>query len=283
MITTAFKAHLQSLFNFQLQLVQPLSGGDINQVYLITTDSGKLVVKVNNASKFPKMFEKEAQGLALLQKTNTFKIPEVIGYGTFNEQSYLLLEYITLGSKDQNFWKLFGKQLVTLHKHTSATFGLEADNYIGSLLQYNKKHINSAEFYVRQRLQPQLELAAQNGYIFSNTDKLYNNIEAILPDEPPALIHGDLWSGNFMVNENALPVLIDPAVSYAPREMDLALMLLFGGFDPMVFEEYDNLYPLESGWRDRTDIFQLYYILVHLNLFGTSYYGQAKEIISKYN
>tara|TARA_R110002072_G_scaffold4384_16_gene30802 strand:+ start:2184 stop:2876 length:693 start_codon:yes stop_codon:yes gene_type:complete len=230
------------------------------------------------------MFEAEAKGLQLLKNTNTFKIPEAISYGETEKHSYLLLEYINPGTKSPNFNNTFGHQLAAMHQNTASHFGLDHDNYIGSLPQINDCNItHSAEFFVEKRLNPQWHLATQNGFDFKNIDAFLKNIQNEIPNEPPALIHGDLWNGNYLVDTYGNPCLIDPAVSFTSREMDLAMMQLFGGFPERVYSIYNENFPLENNWKNRTDIWQLYYLLVHLNLFGSGYYNQVNTIIKKYS
>lgn len=230
------------------------------------------------------MFEKEAKGLQLLFDTQTFRIPKVINYGEANGTSYLLLEFIHSTSKKPTFWEDFGRQLAKLHQTTQAVFGLDHDNYIGSLPQYNVcKITNAAQFYIEKRLEPQFKLAIEKGFSFKKLSTFYKNIENEIPNESPALIHGDLWNGNYLVDNSGTPCLIDPAVAFAPREMDLAMMQLFGGFPDVVFTTYDTVFPLEKSWKNRVDLWQLYYLLVHLNLFGNSYYQSVSSIFAKYN
>jgi fructosamine-3-kinase len=270
--------------NLKLQNHKPLHGGDINDVFLLETDKGKFVIKLNDASRFPKMFEAEAKGLQLLKNTKTFKIPEVINFGETENHSYLLLEYINPGTKNSNFNKTFGSQLAAMHKNTATYFGLDHDNYIGSLPQKNDGNFTlSSEFYIEKRLKPQLHLAAQNGFNFKNLNPFFKNIQNEIPDEPPALFHGDLWNGNYLVDNSGNPCLIDPAVCFASREMDLAMMQLFGGISDEVFNTYNETFPLEKDWKTRTALWQLYYLLVHLNLFGSGYFNQVNTIIRKYS
>lgn len=242
-----------------------------------------MVVKLNVADKFPEMFQKEAAGLKLLKNSGSFRIPEVFGFGEISNHAYLLLEYLPNGKKGHGFWLDFAEKLVELHKNTSETFGLDHDNYIGSLPQYNKTKIqNSTEFYYEKRLKPQLDLAAKNGYNFKDLDKFYGNLRNNIPDENPSLVHGDLWNGNYMVTDNSEAVLIDPAVAFAPREMDIAMMQLFGGFPSEVFSHYHAIFPMENGWEERIEIWQLYYLLIHLNLFGRGYFSSIERIIKRY-
>ncbi|SKB75438.1 hypothetical protein SAMN05660776_2842 [Salegentibacter holothuriorum] len=259
-----------------------LTGGDINDVFLITAGDKKQVVKINNAEKFPGMFAAEKAGLEALHKPKVIDVPNVLGMGEIENTSYLLLEYKESAAKSSTFWKDFGKQMAALHKITSEEFGFHQDNYIGSLPQKNKSTKSAVDFYISQRLEPQFKLAKDTGYDLGVTKSFFRNISEIIPDEKPALIHGDLWGGNYLVNGNGDPCLIDPATAFAPREMDLSMMQLFGGFDKELFKIYEKEFPLESGFEERIPLWQLYYLLVHLNLFGAGYKPQVTSIIKQY-
>ncbi len=264
--------------------VKELGGGDINEVFLITTSAGQeLVVKLNDSKKYPNMYRAEKNGLETLAGTNTIQIPKVINYGETGDQSYILMEYIATGKPGGDFWETFATQLADLHRNTSAQFGFSEDNYIGSLPQQNNPITDAAEFYVTQRLEPQLELAKKQDFDLGISKYFLRNISENIPDEPPALIHGDLWNGNLLITAEGSACLIDPAVAYAPREMDLAMMKLFGGFDPRLFRTYAEEFPLERGFEERLPLWQLYYLLVHLNIFGKGYLNQVNNIIKKYN
>ncbi len=229
------------------------------------------------------MFSKEANGLDLLASAKALKTPNVLSFGTIENNSYLLLEYINSGKKLVDFWGNFAIGLAKQHQKTQKTFGLEEDNYIGSLPQYNNSDSSFlVNFYIENRLEPQFQLAAKNGFSFK-TDAFYKNLSSIIPEEEPALIHGDLWNGNFMISAKGNPCLIDPAVSFAPRELDIAMMHLFGGFSEELFSTYHEIFPLQKNWKDRIDLFQLYYLLVHLNLFGSTYYNSVNSIVKKHS
>jgi len=269
--------------NLKLENAKSLQGGDINEVFLLECGSEKYVIKINEASKYPNMFESEALGLKLLQVTNTFKIPKIIAAGVEGKTSYLLLEYISTGSTYQVFWKDFAYCLVKLHQTTQNNFGLKHNNYIGSLQQINNIESSASDFYINQRLIPQFKIADEFDFKFSSLERFLKNISEEIPDEAPSLIHGDLWNGNYMVSNKGEPTLIDPAVAYAPREMDIAMMHLFGGFPQDVYSIYNEQFPLIENWKDRISLWQLYYLLVHLNLFGSSYLSQVKGIIKRYS
>ncbi len=283
MLSKKLIKHLENLLSERIISTKPLSGGDINEAFLLTTNNREMVVKINSVSKFPGMFKAEARGLKELMDANIFKIPEVLFFGKDVDVSFLLLEYIKSGNKTPDFWSIFGERLASLHQQSKPYFGFESDNYIGSLQQYNFKYSSASEFYITQRLQPQFQMAIKRGFSFSSLDSFYVAIENEIPDEASSLIHGDLWSGNFMIDINGSPCLIDPAVAYASREMDISMMYLFGGFEHELFEVYNDIFPLIDGWKKRMEIWQLYYLLVHLNLFGDSYLPQIQSILKKYS
>ncbi|MGB8705026.1 MAG: fructosamine kinase family protein [Gillisia sp.] len=269
---------------FKLHKFLPLSGGDINQVFLLTSESGKKVVaKINDAHNFPGMFRAEKAGLEALTSCNAINIPEVVATGTSGEYSYLLLQHIESGKKSPRFWEIFGKQLAALHKCTSEKFGFSEDNYIGSLPQQNNTCSSASEFYISQRLEPQLRIAEEKGFNLKVKNSFFKTISEIIPQEPPSLLHGDLWNGNFLVNSEGLPCLIDPAVAYAPREMDLSMMKLFGGFDDSLFQAYHGEFRIQDGFEERIVLWQLYYLLVHLNIFGAGYRKSVADILQQYS
>lgn len=283
MLPVPLKIHLEERFLFSIKKIEALSGGDINEVYLLKTSSQNYVVKVNEVNVFPAMFKKEFNGLEALRKTHTIDIPEVLEFGDFQEYTYLLLAYKESGKASRTFWEVFGQQMATLHENSQKYFGFKEDNYLGSLRQYNQQEDTASAFFIHQRLMPQFELACENGYEFKQLDTLYKKVEQLIPKEKPSLIHGDLWAGNYLINAQDQPCLIDPAVSYAPREMDLAMMRLFGGFNDRLFLAYHEAFPLQEDWKERIKLWQLYYILAHVNLFGGNYYTSAKAIIKKYS
>lgn len=269
--------------NLELLEVKRLSGGDINDVYLLKCTSSDLVIKLNHTDKFPGMFEAEAEGLSILKASESFRIPEIINCGIESEQAYLLLENIEQGAISNRFWTDFAEQLAKLHRSSNSRFGLDHSNYIGSLTQRNSHHDVASEFYIDERLEPQFSSVSKQGYSFSDLGSFYKNISEIIPKENPSLIHGDLWSGNYLVSSKGEPVLIDPAVAFAPREMDLAMMQLFGGFPAKVFSIYNEIFPLTENWESRIPLWQLYYLLVHLNLFGSGYLSRVEQIVKSYS
>lgn len=278
----------ETLLNTSIQAAFRVSGGDINEARRLETSKGKFFLKMNHGAHVQELFAAEAKGLHLLAQTRALRIPQVIGFSqTENGASgFLLLEYIEPGSRRPDFWQRFGEGLAALHRTRKEYFGLDADNFIGSLPQSNTPYKKWVDFYIYQRLVPQVELA-ESFHRLHLTDLqyfeiLYKKLSDIIPEEAPALIHGDLWNGNFLADENGAPVLIDPAVCFASREMDLAMSLLFGGFDEAFYQAYRNAYPLLPGWEERMEIYQLYYLLVHVNLFGGGYVQSVRQVLRRF-
>lgn len=265
---------------------QPVSGGSINKAYRLETQQGAYFLKLNDGPQAAAMMAADAYGLQLLGRAGPLSVPKVIAQATVQGDSYLLLAFIEEGRATPAFWQAFGEGLAELHRQTASAFGLDRDNFIGSLPQRNHQHQEWADFYREERLRPQVQMALEQGLLWPGAaaqfDCLYAQLPHLCPEEPPALTHGDLWSGNFLVAKDGAPVLIDPAVSYAHREMDLGMSLLFGGFAPAFYEAYEGTYPTAPGFRKRAGIYKLYYLLVHVNLFGRSYTGAVQDIVSKW-
>ena len=263
-----------------------IGGGDISQACLLETTRGKFFLKMNTGTAAGRMFATEAKGLQMLAKSGALRVPEVIGLGQNAGHAFLLLEYLEPGYRPPGFWEEFGAALAALHRSSAPRFGLDYDNFIGSLPQSNDRHDNWPAFFTSERLQPQLELALHGHQLTSadagNFECLYKKLPEICPAEPPALIHGDLWSGNFMCSSDGRPVLVDPAVSYSHREMDLAMSRLFGGFDRQFYRSYEEAWPVAPGFGQRLPVYQLYYLLVHVNLFGGGYAGSVRSILQQF-
>jgi protein-ribulosamine 3-kinase len=272
----AFKSKIQ------IKGFKALSGGCINQAISAETSAGDFFIKWNSPELLP-MFESEAKGLDLLAKAGAIRIPEVHCFGYNDRCSFLILEFVRQEAPGKNFWRNFGIALSMLHRQTKSKFGLEFNNYIGSLPQQNDLYENWFDFFVRNRLEVQLKIGLDKGIIDRRlTDDfhlLYKKLPDLLPEQKPALIHGDLWSGNFIVAGQVC--LVDPAVYYGSRESEIAFTRLFGGFDPEFYMSYKDGFPMPSGFEERVDIYNLYPLLVHLNIFGGTYLNQIKQILKK--
>ena len=261
-----------------------LSGGSINRVYKCSSEHRQFVIKLNDARKYPLMFEKEEKGLDLLNSSN-FRIPTTLKTGTDQNISYLILEHIDNKGNRINEIEL-GTQLAEMHLITSDSFGLDHDNYIGSIPQINNKESDWTTFYQSMRIEPLVRKGFDSGMLETKVirlfEKVYKELDRLIPIEPASLLHGDLWQGNIICNENSSPVLIDPAVYYGHREIDLAMLQLFGNISDDTLEAYNNIYPLDKHWQERIDLHQLYPLLVHLILFGGSYYETVLKTLKKY-
>lgn len=258
-----------------------ISGGCINQAARVQTNEGHLFVKWN---KIRALLETELEGLKTLEQTGSIKIPKVYGLTNLEGNSLLFLEYIEPGMRQVNFWENFGRKLAEMHLSSQTQFGFPNDNYIGSLFQSNTWYDSWISFYIEKRLMPQIQKA---GSLLSIEIKdwfelLFNKLPSILPEQSPQLLHGDLWSGNYMVGPEGEPVIIDPSVYYGVGEVDLAMTRLFGGFDIKFYQSYLENNPLDPGWEDRLEIYKLYPLLVHVNLFGSGYVGSLQSILKQF-
>lgn len=263
------------------------SGGDINRAASVTSSYGKLFVKWNDP-RFNVMFEKEARGLKLLAASCPLKIPEVIGCGSVENASYLVLTYLEKGIENKVYWQQLGEGLAALHLQQSEFYGLDHDNYIGRLAQQNEKTTGWLEFFVNARLKQQLNLALRTNYVsqaFSaQFDAFLDKLPGIMPESEASLLHGDLWSGNAMSVVPAQAGIFDPAVYWGAREMDLAMTRLFGGFDARFYEAYHQVYPIPEHFEELVDVYNLYPLMVHVNLFGpnSGYSRSVSQIINRY-
>lgn len=289
MNATLVEAVTRAIFHDQTAVkptVTAVTGGDINHAARVTFGDRPYFVKWNAAVKYPRMFALEANGLHALNSANAITTPHVVATAETAHDAFLVLDFVETGAQPTSFWNTFGKQLASLHRHTHKLFGFKEDNYIGSLFQSNMQLRSWADFYVINRLDVQLEMAFNAGKIHQSVSRafnvLYTKLEELVPQEAPALLHGDLWGGNYLVGPHGAPVLIDPAVYYGHREMDLAMMHLFGGFSSQLFQTYHEVFPLQSGWQERLPIHQLYPLLVHVNLFGGGYVKQVEHVLKRF-
>lgn len=266
--------------------VRSVAGGSINQAYRLKSSRGNYFLKVNHATRFPGMFEAEARGLRLMRDTGEIGVPRPLATGQEGDEAFILMAFVEAGRADDAFWERFGKELARMHKHTSESFGLDHDNYIGSLPQSNEARPDWQSFFAEMRLEPQVRMARDTGKMDRNDqrafDTLYERLDRLFPKEAPALIHGDLWSGNYMVGPGGSPSILDPAVYYGHREMDLGMSTLFGRFGDAFYRAYDGEHPLEEGWEERLDLANLYPLMVHVNLFGGGFASEVRSILRRF-
>lgn len=280
------KSGFSDRLKINVRNITDVGGGSINFTFRVDADDQTYFVKVNTSSEFPGMFTLEKNGLDLLRKSNVISVPQVLFIYENEKYQMLVLEWIESGRKSKNFFVDFGKSLALMHQVRNNNFGLDHDNYIGSLKQINSFKADATEFFIQNRIQVQAELAIKNRLLnavdISNLEQLYDKLKNIIPDEPPSLLHGDLWSGNFICDRKSDAWLIDPAVYYGPREAEIAMTNFFGGFDPDFYSSYNEVYPLPPGWQERLPLWNLYPLLVHLNLFGSGYLIQVRNVLKKF-
>ncbi len=270
---------------------QAVHGGDANDAYrLVLSDGSILFLKVNSISNAD-FFRAEAEGIAAIKSTGAVRVPDIYAIGTDDGSSFLLMEHIERAWMGQGFWEALGHNLSSMHRADTTSFvsggkyGLNSDNYIGAGKQKNTPKSSWIEFFSECRLRPQFELAA--GYFDSRTIKMANRLldgldRFLFEPDKPSLLHGDLWSGNFMSDENGRPMLIDPAVYIGCSEADIAMTELFGGFDRRFYESYFEAEGQIPGYSDRRDLYNLYHLSNHLNLFGSAYLPSVVRTIEKY-
>ena len=273
---------------FEVRGATSVGGGSINEAYRLEgTDGARYFLKLNDRRHYP-MFVAEAAGLDAIAATNTIRVPRPIAHGSAGGQSYLVLEHLELSSRGDA--KLLGEQLATLHRCAGEKFGFAQDNFIGTTPQPNawpsEQKTNWVDFWREQRLGFQLRLAAQNGYggqLQRLGDKLMDALPAFFASytPQPSLLHGDLWSGNHAYLPDGSPIIFDPATYYGDRECDLAMTELFGGYSADFYSAYRAAYPLDTGYATRRELYNLYHILNHANLFGGGYARQAEQMMQR--
>jgi len=273
----------------KVQSSSKTEGGCINQTHILHLTNGERVFLKHNSHPAPDFFAAEAKGLKLLSQADKGpRIPKFLALQDSPTPSFLILEYIEKSSPTSDFPVLFAQSLSELHRNTHHSFGLDHDNYIGSTPQKNTYNNNGIHFFRDHRLRYQQELARISGKLPSATDKnlskLCDRIENYLDitGEKPALLHGDLWSGNYFSDRDHSPCIFDPAVYFGLREADLAMTELFGRLPQQFYDAYHEAFPLNPGYDERKDLYNLYHLLNHLNLFGSSYLGSVEQVIRKY-
>jgi fructosamine-3-kinase len=285
-VDARLEASLAAALGSHVVGARPLSGGDINEAFEVRLADGREIFVKCNLSAPNDMFVAEARGLAWLGDAKALRVPTVLAASGANDLTpFLALELIRPKTRGDNFDDRLGRGLAALHRHGAPAFGLDHDNYVGRLPQKNTFAVTWPEFYRVRRLGPQLKAAADAGLaptrVRRDFERLFGQLEDLCgPAEPPARLHGDLWGGNMISDDLGEPCLIDPAVYGGHREIDLAMMKLFGGFGARVFAAYKEAYPLADGYRERVALYQLYPLMVHVNLFGGGYLPQVEAALA---
>jgi fructosamine-3-kinase len=262
---------------------KPVGGGCINSGMVLFTQTGpSFFLKLNQGAP-PDMFQREAEGLLALQVKGGPEVPEPYLYGA----DFLLMEDISPAAPCFSYWKDFGHALAALHSQRGSLFGFQENNYIGSTPQPNPWTENGHDFFAQKRLLYMANLASGLGLLDRSINegiaRLASRLRALVPEQPPSLIHGDLWSGNATTDRQGRPAIIDPAAHYGWAEAELAMTSLFGGFPGLFYRAYEEARPLEPGYQERFPIYNLYHLLNHVVLFGRGYLGQVKAILHHFS
>jgi len=278
----AFEHWLEQQLGTRIAERQVLAGGDICLTERITTADGRHLCVKRQPNAPRDFFSAEAAGLEALRGSGALRVPEVHTSGP----EFIALEYVAPGRRGSDYWEQLGRGLATLHSQAAPHFGFERDNYCGSTPQPNPATEDGHDFFARHRLFYQGQLALESGHLsgaeLEQLEHLCQRLPELLPEQRPALLHGDLWGGNIHCDQQGQPVLIDPACYWGWPEADLAMTRLFGGFAAPFYHSYQEQRPLEPGWQARVPLYNLYHLLNHLNLFGSSYYFQVKQTLERF-
>ncbi|KOR30035.1 hypothetical protein TI03_00620 [Achromatium sp. WMS1] len=261
-----------------------VSGGCVSAAVKLTDGSRQFFIKINKIHLL-NMFAAEVEELKELARTDTFRVPKPICYGSNAGQAYLVLECLDFGQAPMNAAKQAGYLLANLHQEHNSDFGWQYDTFIGSTIQHNTWNADWIDFWRQHRLGFQLSLAARNGHggrLQTRGEYLLDVFPALLDHTPsPSLLHGDFWRGNLNYGQDGFPIIFDPATYYGDKEADLAMTELFGGFPGEFYDAYREIWPLLPGYPVRKTFYNLYHVLNHLNLFGGGYLGQARGMIDR--
>ncbi len=268
---------------FKIQQRSAISGGSINQAFLLEGCGQRYFIKLNNRDALA-MFTAELAGLQAIVDSATIATPRPLCCGTAGENAFLVMSYIDRAAGDSGSHAQLGEQLAAMHSQRCDYFGWQQDNTIGSTPQPNPPVQNWIDFWREHRLGFQLKLARQNGFdspLQTEGERLLDCFGALFDGytPQPSLLHGDLWSGNYCFDKSGTPLIFDPACYYGDREADIAMTELFGGFNEQFYRAYQGALPLDSGYQTRKTLYNLYHILNHLNLFGSGYLSQAQQMI----
>ena len=288
-LTDHLQNHFTRFFQEDVKILSSklVAGAAISQACLLKTSKGSFFMKLNAALYGLDFFEMEAKGLATLANTGALKVSRPLFDGKFQQQIYLVMEYLETGAMADDFWEDFGRSLASLHQNSSDSFGLDYDNFIGKLHQCNNQTGGWQEFYKEHRIMKLAKRAQANKLLdlehLEQAERLCNKLNDLIPAEKPSLLHGDLWNGNYLVYKTGLAAIFDPSVYYGHREMDIAMTRLFGGFDKKFYQAYNEEWPLMAGYDDREPLHQLYPLLVHLLQFGGQYRNQVTGILKTFS
>ncbi len=280
-VQETLRRQVSELLGSEVLAIHAVSGGCISDAYRCQLANKREVFVKHNRDCDAALFATEAQGLAWLAQANALPIPKVLGHG----DDFLALEYVEPGTPAADFDEQLGRGLAKLHRFGAATFGWTQDNFLATLSQDNYSEYRWSTFYSERRLRPLLRLAIDKGLVPPNWSNRFEALftrmhQLVGSTEPPSRLHGDLWSGNLHRTQQGAPMLIDPAVYGGHREVDLAMLSLFGSQSPRFYAAYDELWPRSNGYQERVSLYQLYPLLAHVNLFGGSYVSSCEQALA---
>ena len=270
----------------QIDDLQFFYGGNFNLAVRVKSGHSEYFIKWTQGEHLG-LFEAEAHNLQLIKNTGAIDVPSVLGVGTLDEKEYLMMECIQSAEKSANYWSDFGHKLAQLHQNTGTLgHGLDYPNFLGAAKQDNAWETNGVQFFIEKRLKKQVDAAVYHRRISAELENrfevLFEKLPNLIPNENSALLHGDLWSGNAMVNDRGEITLVDPCSYFGLREAELAFTTMFGGFPTEFYEAYHRTFPIEKGFHERIPLYNLYPLMVHVNLFGEGYLPAVNKILASY-
>ena len=279
-------SYISDKISERILFFKPVAGGDISSAYRVETASRNYFMKVNAKPSALEMFHAEQKELQAIEKTKTIAVPHVHLVDSVDGKAFLLMDHVESKRPDASDHHRLGRGLAGLHQSTRSDFGFPDDNFIGSLPQSNRSRADWPEFYWQERIMPQLKMALEDRLIsekmIPKEEKAIDLFERIFGDIKPSLLHGDLWGGNYLIAADGTPYLIDPAVYYGHSMVDIAMSRLFGGFGAGFYDAYHEIMPKPEHYDAQIELYQLYYLLVHLNLFGSGYYSSVSSILNRF-
>ena len=294
-IYNSLQEGIKSLYGESITIkdISYVGGGDINEARCIQFSNGEMIFVKFNSITNKGFFEAEEIGISAIAATDTIQVPKLLfrGEDESTGKAFLAMEFIRGADRVESFWDIFGKSLAAMHRADASTFtgdgryGFNSDNYIGATVQINSPRDSWIDFFRDYRLRPQFKMA-ERYFDTSDIKKIYKLLdklsELLIEPDHPSLLHGDLWSGNYIVGDDGKAWLIDPAVYVGHAEADLAMTELFGRFPAAFYNAYSNVNAIDSGYKDRRDLYNLYHLINHLNLFGGTYYSAVISTIDYY-
>lgn len=291
----SLESAIESIFGNEVHIVKEsyVGGGDINNAFCLSLSNGERLFLKSNSIANRSFFDTEEEGIQAIRSTGVIDTPDLLCKGIDKERniSFLIMDMIESAKPVKDYWEIFGSELAQMHLSDTkglvldSVYGFKDDNYIGASKQINRPKESWIAFFRECRLEPQFKMAERyfdDGFI-RNAISLMDKLDKILIEPvTPSLLHGDLWSGNIMTGSKGKAMLIDPAVYVGHAEADLAMTELFGSLPGAFYKAYEEVNPLQPGYKDRRDLYNLYHLLNHLNLFGSSYLYSVIHLIKKY-